>query len=108
MIKHPPKRLVLTFRRRQKISEELHYELLFGSKGSALHENLKNISNNLTKFIAENVPPDANGQVFRVAKRFALIAAAGNFSCKNGIFPWIEEENWNVVRKWFPVWLDER
>src|SRR5437763_5958175 len=44
------------------------------------------------QFITENCPASADGQVHRVANRFAVVAAAGELATALGIFPWSEGE----------------
>lgn len=43
-------------------------------------------------FLAARVPDGADGQVQRVAKRFALTAAAGELARAFGVLPWQEGE----------------
>jgi uncharacterized protein (DUF927 family) len=59
-------------------------------------------------FIAEQCPADADGQVRRVAGRFALIAAAGEMASHYGIVPWPAGEAENAVARCFVDWLNAR
>lgn len=43
-------------------------------------------------FVDEVAPPDSDGQVLRVAARFGLLAAAGEYAAKHGVVPWPEGE----------------
>jgi putative DNA primase/helicase len=44
--------------------------------------------NAIDAFVADHVPRGADGQIKRVAKRFGLIAAAGELACQLDIVPW--------------------
>jgi putative DNA primase/helicase len=60
------------------------------------------------QFIAENSPASADGQVHRVANRFALVAAAGELATALGIFPWSPGEATAGVARCFADWLKQR
>ena len=60
------------------------------------------------QFVAENCPANADGQVHRVANRFALVAAAGELAAALGIFPWGEGEATAGVARCFADWLKQR
>lgn len=51
---------------------------------------------------------DADGQVRRVAVRFANVAAAGELAIEAGILPWPKGEAFNGVKECFESWLNER
>ncbi|MHB1799094.1 MAG: DUF927 domain-containing protein [Vulcanimicrobiaceae bacterium] len=57
---------------------------------------------------AELVPPDANGQVRRVAARFALIGAAGEMATAWGLTGWGSGEAEGATRTCFAAWLSAR
>lgn len=59
-------------------------------------------------FAAEYVPAEADGQVSRVANRFALVAAAGELAIHWGILPWAEGEALNGAVRCFNDWLTQR
>jgi uncharacterized protein (DUF927 family) len=59
-------------------------------------------------FAAENVPDDASGQVQRAARRFALVAAAGELAIGAGILPWPPGEAERAAAACFSVWLEAR
>jgi putative DNA primase/helicase len=42
------------------------------------------ITGGVRQFVAENTPPDAAGQVLRVAQRFGLVAVAGELATHYG------------------------
>jgi putative DNA primase/helicase len=60
------------------------------------------------QFIAENCPASADGQVHRVANRFAVVAAAGELATTLGILPWAEGEATPGVARCFADWLKQR
>jgi putative DNA primase/helicase len=62
----------------------------------------------LRRFVANVCPPGADGQVGRVAQRFALVAAAGWLATRMGILPWSEDEAERAARVIFLAWLDSR
>jgi putative DNA primase/helicase len=59
-------------------------------------------------FLATHVPDKADGQVRRVAKRFALTAAAGELARAFGVLPWPEGEAARAAGACFAVWLSRR
>lgn len=54
------------------------------------------------------IPEAAGGQVYRVGRRFALIAAAGELATRAGITGWAEGEATKGVRECFHAWLASR
>lgn len=54
------------------------------------------------------VPPGADGQVSRVAGRFAVVAVAGELAQEMGILPWPPGEAAHAARVCFHAWLDRR
>lgn len=60
------------------------------------------------RFAAEFVPDDADGQVYRVADRFALVAAAGELATKWGITGWNPGEALTGVKACFADWMNDR
>jgi len=62
----------------------------------------------LNNFISQNKPLKASGQVVRVLKRFAIIAAGGELATKYGLTGWPEGGAMQGVRKCFIDWLDAR
>ena len=59
-------------------------------------------------FINEHCPAGADGQISRVAGRFALVAAAGELATKLNIAPWERGEASNAAATCFRAWLDAR
>ena len=58
------------------------------------------------QFVAENTPPDAAGQVLRVAQRFGLVAVAGELATRYGVTGWAEGEATQAAGRCFAAWLD--
>jgi uncharacterized protein (DUF927 family) len=58
-------------------------------------------------FVEEVVPAGASGQVMRVARRFALVAVAGELATRYGLTGWREGESDTAAKKCFAAWLDE-
>lgn len=56
-------------------------------------------------FTQNHVPSKAEGQVLRVSRRFALIAAAGEIATEAGITGWMQGEAMDAVSKCFNDWL---
>lgn len=71
------------------------------------------IAAGIRRFVAEVVPKDAAGQVLRVARRFGLVAMAGELAsgCDlvgpgYGLTGWAEGEATTAARKCFAAWLE--
>ena len=62
----------------------------------------------VSAFLKANVPPTADGQVRRVAKRFALTAAAGELARGYGVLPWPEGEALRAAGACFAAWMAQR
>lgn len=61
-----------------------------------------------TSFLAEDVPPNASGQVVRAASRFALVAVAGEIATEWGLTGWQEGEAMSAAVRLFNEWLSGR
>ncbi|MEM9626686.1 MAG: DUF927 domain-containing protein [Pseudomonadota bacterium] len=60
------------------------------------------------RWLAHHLPENADGQVRRVAGRFALVAAAGELAASLGVLPWEPgEANW-AAATCFKDWLSSR
>lgn len=57
------------------------------------------------EFVAEVIPEGAAGQVERVARRFALVAAAGEVATSYGLTGWSEGESERAAKACFQSWL---
>ena len=64
------------------------------------------ISNALKDFVSEVVPPGSEGQVTRVARRFGIVAVAGELASHYQLTGWSEGEATQGVKKCFSDWLD--
>jgi uncharacterized protein (DUF927 family) len=56
----------------------------------------------------KNVPTDAEGQVRRIAHRFAVVAAAGELAVSFDVLPWEKGDAATAVTTVFKQWLNER
>ena len=78
----------------------------------AITADLPALVDSVTKARAEwltrHLPPGADGQVSRVAARFALTAAAGELAGAIGILPWPDNEASNAAAICFRAWLKRR
>ena len=61
----------------------------------------------IRQFVDAVAPPEAGGQVVRVARRFALVAIAGELATALGLTGWAEGEAHAAARKCFAAWLNE-
>ncbi len=71
------------------------------------------ISHGIKRFVADVAPKDAAGQVLRVARRFGLVAMAGELASGDeligpgyGLTGWAEGEATTAARKCFAAWLE--
>lgn len=71
----------------------------------ALPDRLKAFA---ARFAAEVLPPGASGQVHRVARRFALVAAALELAGEWGLTGWPEGDGTAAVKACFADWLKQR
>ena len=60
------------------------------------------------RFTASWIPEGATGQIHRVARRFAVVAAAGEIATAAGITGWPEGEAACSAKACFQAWLAER
>lgn len=58
--------------------------------------------------LSKLAPAGADGQVRRVAQRFAIVAAGGELASKWGILPWPKGEAANAAARLFQEWLAAR
>ena len=73
-----------------------------------LAETVEALRGYMAKWLTANTPPGADGQVGRVAARFALVAAAGELATALGILPWPEGEASDAAARCFSDWLAAR
>jgi len=62
----------------------------------------------LRDFVAEYCPANADGQVKRVAARFALVAAGGEMAAAFGVVPWQAGEATKAAARCFADWIKSR
>ncbi|MCL1825452.1 MAG: DUF927 domain-containing protein [Betaproteobacteria bacterium] len=64
------------------------------------------IADGIRSFVEKTIPVDAAGQVQRVARRFGLVAVAGELASLYGLTGWQSGEAVRAVRKCFAAWLE--
>lgn len=64
------------------------------------------IADGIRQFVGEVALTDAAGQVLRVARRFALVAVAGELATHYGLTGWPEGEADGAAKKCFAAWLE--
>ena len=62
----------------------------------------------IDEFVSLNVASDSSGQVRRVARKFGLIASAGEAAIEWGILPFSKGEAYASAQRWFKIWLEQR
>ena len=58
------------------------------------------------QFVAEAAPKDASGQALRVARRFALVAVAGELATHYGLTGWDVHEAERAAKACFVAWME--
>lgn len=64
------------------------------------------IEHNIRQFVRDAVPVGADGQALRVARRFALVAVAGELATQYGLTGWDTGEVTKAVQQCFAVWME--
>ena len=64
------------------------------------------IADGIRQFVADAVPPGATGQIERVARRFALVAVAGELASHYGLTGWAQGESERAAKACFSAWLE--
>jgi len=64
------------------------------------------VSDGVRQFVEEVTPANAGGQVMRVARRFGLVAVAGEIASHFRLTGWVEGEATNAAQKCFEGWLE--
>jgi len=70
-----------------------------------MEELRKQILPIIRAFCEQFVPPGADGQIDRVAQRFAMVAVGGELAQQHGIVPWKPSEAIQAAGKCFDDWL---
>lgn len=65
-----------------------------------------NIVETLQAFVNSVVLPDSTGQIIRVARRFALVAVAGELATEYGLTGWKEGDSTCAAYKCYKAWLE--
>jgi uncharacterized protein (DUF927 family) len=73
-----------------------------------IHDLRQQIAPIIKAFSAQYVPAGADGQVERVAQRFALVAVGGELAQQHGILPWAPGEAIAAAGRCFNDWLSAR
>lgn len=68
----------------------------------------RQVAEGVARLSAKWAPPNASGQVHRVARRFALVAVAGELATEAGITGWQRTEAVRGVKLCFDAWLAAR
>lgn len=66
----------------------------------------RDIGDSIQAFVDKVVWPDSSGQIIRVARRFALVAVAGEMASQYGLTGWKEGEALHAAYVCFQAWLD--
>ncbi len=64
------------------------------------------IADAMQEFVNSAVLPDSTGQIIRVARRFALVAVAGELATQYGLTGWNEGESTDAAYKCYRAWLE--
>ncbi|MGQ3888252.1 DUF927 domain-containing protein [Legionella sp. CNM-1927-20] len=64
------------------------------------------ITNKLAEFTSSVAMPGSTGQIMRVARRFALVAVAGELATQYGLMGWEEGQSFYAAQVCFRAWLD--
>ncbi len=87
----------------------------YGTAGAAWLERITQdyktlrdtLPRHIDQFVSEVLPDKASGQARRVARRFALVAFAGELAARYGITGWEEGEATAATKHCFSDWLSE-
>lgn len=100
------------FSRQIKSAGDEYYgtaSLAFIEELAAIHGDVGDmIAASVSDFVATHVPPGADGQVLRAARRFGLVAAAGELATALDILPWPKGEAIGAAGVMFKAWIGRR
>jgi putative DNA primase/helicase len=85
-----------------------YLEVLVHDLNQDSHQLRQTFLQAIKDFVDEAVPAGSDGQVMRVAARFGLLSAAGEYAARHGVLPWPEGEAAWGVRECFNAWLQRR
>ncbi len=101
-----------TFAQRLKKAANMHYGTAGRAFVAALVDDLaeyrEQVSDLRKRFTESALPPGADGQVRRVADRFALVAAAGEIATALDVTGWPAGAALGAAQRCFADWLAER
>ncbi len=63
------------------------------------------ITKEIESFLKCVVIPNGSGQMLRVARRFALVAATGELATQYGLTGWLQGESFRAAYECFKTWL---
>lgn len=66
------------------------------------------LQSSIKGFVADVAPSGSDGQVVRVAGRFALLVAAGEYAARSGVLGWPDGDATWGIRECFLAWLQRR
>lgn len=100
------------FSRQIKSAGDEYYgtaSLAFIQELAAIHGDVGDmIAASVADFVATQVPAGADGQVQRAARRFGLVAAAGELATALDILPWPKNEAFGAAAVMFRAWVARR
>lgn len=74
----------------------------------ARFEEVERLGDTVNRATADLTPPGADGQVQRAARRFALVAVAGELATDLGITGWLPGEAFGAAQTCLRAWLADR
>lgn len=86
----------------------VYLEVLVHDLNQDSHQLHQTFMQAIKGFVDEVAPAGSDGQVMRVAARFGLLAAAGEYAARHDVLPWPEGEATWGVRECFNAWLQRR
>ncbi len=100
-------KLLAAMRRHHGTAVRAFVDRLAHERTAAPNDLLAALTAMRDRFTAK-LPADADAQVFDVARRFALVACAGELAAEWNILPWSEGEPERAADAMFQRWLDSR
>lgn len=97
------------------VTLERHTQQYYGTAGSAFIRTLLDDLGKVKRYVRDSItqweqrlPPNADGQVCRALRRFALIGAAGELATANEITRWPEGAAIEAAQRLFEIWVERR
>jgi len=79
-----------------------------GVIGKGIDATSRFVAKGIDAFASEHLPENAGGQAWRAARRFGMVAAAGELAREFGVLPWPEGEASRAAAVLFRQWLSGR